>query len=184
MAALKDMTVAVLATDGFEERELTEPVKALRDAGATVDIIAPKAGEIQAFKHHDKSIKVKVDKTLDQVRADDYDAVLLPGGALNADAMRVEPKARQFLQAMQQDRKPFAIICHAPWEVVSAGLVPGRTMTSYHTIQDDLRNAGARWVDQEVVVDANWVMSRQPDDIPAFNREMLALFESHQPARR
>lgn len=184
MATLQGITVAVLATDGFEEAELVEPAKALRDAGARIDIIAPKAGEIQAFKHHDKSIRVKVDKTLDQVDAGDYDAVLLPGGALNADAMRAEPKVKQFLQDMQQGGKPFAIICHAPWEVVSAGLARGRTMTSYHTIQDDLRNAGADWIDREVVVDGNWVMSRKPDDIPAFNREMEKLFASRQPATR
>ena len=183
MAELRDFRVAVLATDGFEEAELTAPVEALRKAGATTDVIAPKAGRIQAFKHHDKTIQVAVDRTLDQAKPDDYDAVLLPGGALNADAMRVNPQAQRFLQAMDEAGKPFAIICHAPWELVSAGLVRGRELTSYHTIQDDLRNAGARWTDQQVVVDGNWVSSRQPDDIPAFNREMLRLFESRRMAK-
>lgn len=182
MDDLKNLRVAVLATDGFEERELTDPRRALDDAGARTEVIAPKPGQIQAFRHHDKSITISVDRTLDQARPDDYDAVLLPGGALNADALRMEPKVKQFLQAMQKAGKPFAVICHAPWELISAGLVEGRTLTSYHTIQDDLKNAGANWVDREAVVDGNWVTSRKPDDIPAFNREMIKLFASKRPA--
>jgi protease I len=181
-AELNNFRVAAIATDAFEEVELTEPKRALEQAGARVDVIAPKPGEIQAFRHHDKSIKVKVDRTLDTVRPDEYDAVLLPGGALNADAIRVEEGLKRFLRAMQQAGKPFAIICHAPWEVISAGLVKGRTITSFHTIQDDVRNAGANWVDKEVVVDDNWVTSRKPDDIPAFNRETVKLFASRRPA--
>jgi protease I len=184
MADLSNMRVAVLATDGFEESELTEPVKALREAGARVDVISLKSGQIQAFRHHDKSIMVNVDRTLDQATPDEYDAVQLPGGALNADAMRMQPKVQAFLQAMDRAGRPMAVICHAPWELVSAGLARGRTMTSYYTIQDDLRNAGANWVDQEVVVDGNLVTSRQPSDLPAFNREMMNLFSKAPAATR
>jgi len=176
MADLNSFRVAMLATDGFEERELTEPKQALERAGARVDVIAPKRGDIQAFRHHDKSITVPVDRTLDEAGPEEYDAVMLPGGALNADALRVEPKAKRFLRAMWEAGRPFAVICHAPWELVSAGLAEGRRLTSYHTIQDDLKNAGADWRDEEVVVDGQLVTSRQPDDIPAFNREMLRVF--------
>lgn len=176
MADKGKYNVAILATDGFEEAELTEPAKALGQAGAKVDIIAPHDGRIQAFQHHDKTITVPVDLTLDQADPAQYDALMLPGGALNADTMRVQPKAQQFIRAMAQAGKPMAVICHAPWELISAGVANGKTMTSYHTIQDDVRNGGAKWVDQEVVVDDNLVTSRQPTDLPAFNNEMLKLF--------
>ncbi|HEY9600106.1 MAG TPA: type 1 glutamine amidotransferase domain-containing protein [Allocoleopsis sp.] len=176
MTELSNLRVAVLATDGFEEAELTEPVRALKEAGATVKILSTKQGQIQAFRHHDKSIMVDVDRLLDEAHPEEYDAVLLPGGALNGDTLRIEPKVQSFLRQIQQEGKPIAAICHAPWELVSANLVKGRTLTSYYTIQDDIRNAGGNWVDREVVVDGNWVTSRQPDDIPAFNREMLKLF--------
>ena len=176
MADQSNFTVAILATDGFEEQELTEPAKALGQAGAKVEIISLHSGQIQAFRHHDKSITIPVDKTIETANPADYDALMLPGGALNADAMRANPRVLQFIRAMDQAGKPVAAICHAPWELASAGLVSGKTMTSYHTIQDDLRNAGARWVDQEVVVDGRLVTSRQPSDLPAFNREMLRLF--------
>jgi protease I len=177
MSELSGFRVAVLATDGFEEPELTEPVKALREAGAWVTILSPKAGEIQGVRHDiDKTIKVKVDRPLKGASAEEFDAVHLPGGALNADAMRMVPEVQAFLRAMQEAGKPIAVICHAPWELVSAGLVRGRTLTSYHTIQDDIRNAGGRWVDREVVEDGNWVSSRQPADLPEFNRAMIRLF--------
>src|SRR5438477_3039749 len=177
MSDLTGFRVAVLATDGFEESELTEPVKALREAGAQVTILSPKPGETQGVRHDiDKTIKVKVDGTIKDASAEEFDAVHLPGGALNADAMRTVPEVQAFLRAMQEAGKPFAVICHAPWELVSAGLVRGRTLTSYHTIQDDIRNAGGHWLDREVVEDGNWVTSRQPDDLPAFNRAMLNLF--------
>jgi protease I len=169
--------VAVLATDGFEETELTEPVKALQDAGAQVTIVSPKSGAIQGMQHDiDKTIKVKVDRTIQEVSADEFDAVHLPGGTLNADSMRMVPQVQAFLRQMQDAGKPISVICHGPWELVSAGLVRGRKLTSYHTIQDDVRNAGATWLDQEVVEDDNWVSSRQPDDLPAFNRAMIRLF--------
>jgi protease I len=167
MAELTGLRVAVFATDGFEESELTEPVKALKRAGAAVTIVSPKSGEIQGVRHDiEKTGKVKVDRTINEVSADEFDAVHLPGGALNADAMRMVPEVQAFLRAMQDDGKPFAVICHAPWELVSAGLVRGRTLTSYYTIQDDIRNAGGNWVDRDVVVDGNWVTSRQPSDLP------------------
>src|ERR1700704_550885 len=173
---LNGLRVAILATDGFEEAELLEPRKALDAANAQSTVIAPKSGKSQGMKHDEKSGTVKVDATLDRAKPSDFDAVLLPGGVLNADALRVEPAAQKFIQEMDAGRKPIAFICHAPWLLVSAGLTRGRTLTSYHTIQDDLRNAGAKWVDQEVVRDGNWVSSRQPKDIPAFNREMISLF--------
>lgn len=176
MAALQNKRVAVLATDGFEEAELTEPSKALGEAGAKIEIIAPHEGRIQAFKHHDKTITVPVDLTLKEANPATYDALLLPGGALNADAMRANPQALQFIRTFASSGKPMAVICHAPWELISAGIARGHKMTSYHTIQDDIRNAGADWVDQEVVVDGSLVTSRQPSDIPAFNREMIRLF--------
>jgi len=157
-------------------------VNALKQAGAKVEVVSTKSGQIQAFRHHDKSIMVNVDQTIDAVQPSSYDAVLLPGGALNADTLRVEPKIKSFLKQIQDAGKPIAAICHAPWELISADIVQGRTLTSYHTVQDDIRNAGGNWVDREVVVDGNWVTSRQPDDIPAFNREMLKLFSQRTAA--
>src|SRR5262249_55236119 len=177
MSKLTDFCLAVLATDGFEESELTEPVKALRDAGARVTIVSLKPGQIQGVRHDlDKTVKVKVDRTIGDVSAEDFDAVHLPGGTVNADSLRMVPEVQAFLRAMQDAGKPLTAICHAPWELVSAGLARGRTLTSYHTLQDDIRNAGGRWVDREAVEDGNWVTSRQPTDLPAFNRAMLALF--------
>jgi protease I len=176
MAELSGFRVAVLATDGFEEAELTEPVQALEDAGAEVTVVSLKAGEIQAFQHDTKTIKVKVDRPIGDVAAVDFDGVQLPGGALNADALRMVPEMQRFLCDVDRAGKPMAAICHAPWELISAGLVRGRRLTSYYTIQDDVRNAGGDWVDREVVEDRNWVTSRQPSDLPAFNKAMLKLF--------
>jgi len=181
---LKGLRVAVLATDGFEESELIRPVRALREAGAVVDVISPKPGEIQGFRHHDKSIRVKVDRTLDEVQPGEYQAVMLPGGALNADALRTESKAQDFVKAMQEAGRPLAVICHGPWLLVSSDLVRDRTLTSYYTIQDDIRNAGGHWVDQPVVVDGGWVSSRQPRDLLAFNREMIRVFRAQAAQER
>ncbi len=178
---LENLRVAVLVTDGFEEKELTEPVKALREQGAKVDIISLKKGRIQAFRHHDKSIQVEVDHAINDVKASDYDALLLPGGALNADTLRTEHSVQNFIREIDQAKKPLAAICHAPWELISACVIKGRTLTSYHTIADDIRNAGAHWVDREVEMDFNWVTSRKPDDIPAFNREMINTFAIMRP---
>jgi protease I len=173
---LQDLRVAILATDGFEQAELVEPRKALEEAGAKTIVIAPKSGKIQGFKHDEKADKVSVDLTLDEASADVFDAVLLPGGALNADALRVEPKAQELVRRIDEAKKPIAVICHGPWLLVSAKLAKGRKLTSYHTIQDDIRNAGAEWTDQAVVSDRNWVSSRQPSDIPAFNEAIIELF--------
>lgn len=177
MNDLQGKRVAVIATHGFEESELTEPVKALREAGATVDIVSQKREPIQGFRHHEKTLKVDVDATLDEATPDRYDALLLPGGALNADALRTDAKAQQFVREINAGQKPIAVICHAPWLLVSAGLAEGRTLTSWATIADDMRNAGATWVDRDVVVDGNLVTSRGPKDIPAFNdaiRDLIA----------
>jgi protease I len=183
---LQSIEVAILVTDGFEQAELEEPRKALELAGAHTTVVAPKVGKIQGMKHDQKTITVDATRSLDKTSPDDFDAVLLPGGAFNADALRMEAKAQDFVRKMDKEGKPIAVICHAPWLLVSAGLVKGRTMTSYHTIQDDIDigNAGGEWKDQEVVRDANWVSSRQPTDIPAFNREMIALFSERKTKAR
>lgn len=178
MSTLSGFRVAVLATDGFEEAELLDPVQALKDAGASVTILSLKSGEIQGVKKDkDKAAKVKVDHVISNGEAIDFDAVHLPGGTVNADQMRMVPEVQQFLRDMQDAGKPISAICHAPWELVSAGLVQGRRLTSYHTIQDDVKNAGGMWEDEEVVVDDNWVTSRQPQDLPAFCKAMVSLFE-------
>ena len=177
---LDGMRVAILAADDFEQSELTEPKKALEEAGAKAAIVSPKSGEIQGMNHDEKADRFPVDQSLAQANPKDFDAVVLPGGALNADTLRAVPEAKTFVTAMDQAGKPIAVICHGPWLLVSAGLVSGRTITSYHTIQDDLRNAGAEWRDVEVLRDRNWVSSRRPGDLPAFNREMLKLFAEHQ----
>jgi protease I len=176
MADLKHIRVAALATDGFEESELHDPLRALTQAGARVDILAPHDGEIQAFQHLEPSAPIHVDQTLQRARPDDYDAVLLPGGVVNADSLRVVPKAQSFVRAMQSAGKPFAFICHAPWLLVSADLVRGRKLTSYHTLRDDIRNAGGTWLDQAVVEDGNWLSSRSPKDLSAFIPAMIGLF--------
>ena len=176
MHHLNGLRVAVMVMDGFEESELTEPVLALKEAGAKVDIISAKHGEVQGFRHHDKGLRVGVDRTFDEIAPEEYDAIMLPGGALNADTTRMEPKVREMIRTFNEAGKPIAAICHAPWELISAGVLRGRRLTSYYTIQDDIRNAGGEWVNQECVVDDNLVTSRQPSDLPTFNREMLALF--------
>jgi len=181
---LNGMRVAIVATDDFEQVELTEPKKALEQAGATTKIISTRPGQITGMNHDVKADTFNVDMTLDQANPDDFDAVMLPGGTLNADALRMVPQAQQFVKRMQQVGKPMAVICHAPWLLVSSGLVRGRTLTSYYTIQDDIRNAGGNWVDKEMVRDGNWVTSRSPKDLPAFNPAMIQLFsESKVPQR-
>jgi protease I len=182
MADVKNLRVAVVATDGVEEPEITEPIKALKDAGAKVEILSLKAGEIRCFRHHDKGSKLKAVKAVKDASPDDYDALLLPGGALNADALRVDIDVKRFVQSFDKEKKPIAFICHAPWILISSCLVKDRTLTSYHTIEDDIRNAGGHYADREVVLDYNWVSSRQPSDIPAFNREMLTTFAEFAPA--
>jgi protease I len=179
---LDGMRVAIIATGMFEEAELLKPKEALENAGATAEIIAPEGATIMAARHLDKAARYPVDHLLSEVAAEDYDAVLLPGGALNADALRIIPEAQQFVRSMDEDGKPLAVICHAPWLLISAGIAKGRTLTSFPTLADDITNAGARWVDEEVAKDENWVSSRQPDDIPAFNEAMVNLFAAHHAA--
>jgi len=173
---LKGKRVAALATHGFEQDELLEPRKALEDAGAKVEIISPEAGRIRGWKHKEWGDEVSVDRTLDQAKSDDYDGLLLPGGVMNPDRLRMDPRAVQFVKRFFDEGKPIAVICHGPWTLVEAGVVRGVTMTSWPSVKTDLINAGARWVDQEVVVDRGIVSSRKPDDIPAFTRKMIEEF--------
>jgi protease I len=184
MADLSKKHIAVLVTEGFEQPELTEPVKALRDAGAAVDIISQQRGPVRGFKHREPGDTVQANLTFDEARPESYDALLLPGGALNADAIRAIPQAQKFVQAIDRAGKPMAVICHAPWLLIDSGVAKGRTLTSWPSIQTDLKNAGATWVDREVVVDRNLVTSRKPDDIPAFNREFLKLLAQDSSARQ
>ena len=170
---LKGKKIAILATDGFEQVELTEPKKALEQAGAKTEVISPKSGEIKGWKFTDWGDKVKVDKTLDQAKSEDYDALVLPGGVINPDHLRMEPKAVQFVKEFAQSGKPVAAICHGPWTLIEAGIVRGKTITSWPSLKTDLKNAGANWVDEQVVEDGNLITSRKPDDIPAFSRKVI-----------
>lgn len=165
--------VAVLATDGFEQSELEQPVAALTAAGATVHVIAPKGPEIQGWEHHDKGRVTAVDLELAKARAGDYDALVLPGGVISPDALRLEKKAIAFIGEFVKAGKPIGAICHGPWTLIDAGGVEGRTMTSWPSLETDLKNAGAKWVDKEVVVDQGLVTSRKPDDIPAFCKKLI-----------
>ena len=173
---LKGRTIAVLATDGVEQVELTEPVKALKGAGAHVEVISNKEDDIQAFKHHDKGSKIPVDTPLDKAQPEKFDGLVLPGGVINPDALRLLPRAIDFVRHFVQEKKPIAAICHGPWTVIDAGGVKGKTMTSWPSLKTDLSNAGAKWVDEQVVMDGNLVTSRKPDDLPAFNRKMIEVF--------
>jgi protease I len=174
--ALSGMRIAILATDMVEEIELAEPRVALEDAGAETELIAPHDGEIMTANKYDKGEVYPVDATLEEVDPEEYDAVFIPGGVFNADTLRAHPLAQQFIQAIDEAGKAVAVICHGAWLLVSAGLVDGRTLTSYHTITDDVVNAGGDWQDKAVVIDENWVSSRKPDDIPVFNASMVNLF--------
>jgi deglycase len=176
---LDGMRVAILVDDDFEQIEMTEPKKALEMAGAQTTIVSPQSGQVTGMNHDQKAGTFKVDMTLDQANPNDFDALMLPGGALNADHLRIQPKAQAFVRQIDQSGKPIAVICHAPWLLVSAGCVKGRTLTSYHTIQDDIRNAGGKWVDQEMVRDHNWVSSRSPKDLAVFDSAMVSLFAEH-----
>ena len=177
---LKGKKVAILAADMFERVELEEPRKALEDAGATTEIVSIDGGEIQAFDHFDPAKKIKVDKTVEEVSVDDYDALLVPGGVGNPDQLRGDENAVSFVRKFHAAGKPMAVICHGPWVLVESGVVRGKRLTSWPTLETDIRNAGGEWVDEEVVVDGNVVTSRKPDDIPAFNREMLRIFSGER----
>lgn len=179
---LKQRKIAFLATDGFEQSELQEPLKAIREAGAHCDVISPKGGEIQGMNHHDKGGKFKVDKTLDEVSADDYDGLVLPGGVANPDALRMSKQAVSFTKEFFRQRKPVAAICHGPWLLVEADVVKGRQVTSWPSLQTDLRNAGAEWVDEECVVDNGLITSRKPDDLPVFTSKAIKAFAQQRSA--
>ena len=173
---LNGRKVAVLATDGFEQSELEKPVEALKAAGATVEIISLKAGQIQGMEHDEKGRMVSVDKELASVDAGNYDALVLPGGVGNPDKLRVVDQAVAFVKSFAEAKKPIAAICHGPWTLINAKAVEGRKMTSWPSLQVDLENAGATWVDEEVVVDRGLVTSRKPDDLPAFCAKMIEEF--------
>jgi protease I len=173
---LQGRRVAVLATDGFEQVELTRPVEALKQAGATVQVVAPKEGRIQGWQHHDKGDAVPVDVSLKQADPERYDGLVLPGGVVNPDELRLVPEAIDFVRAFVRSGKPIAAICHGPWTLIDAGGVKGRRMTSWPSLKTDLANAGAQWVDEPVVTDRGLVTSRKPDDLPDFCRKMIEEF--------
>jgi protease I len=173
---LKNFNVAILVADGFEQVELVEPKKALEQAGATTKIVSPAGSEVQGWNHFDKADKFAVDVPLEKANADEFDALLLPGGVANPDQLRSLPKAVEFVKRFVAQRKPIAAICHGPWTLIDAGAVRNRKLTSWPSLKTDLKNAGASWVDQEVVVDQGLVTSRKPADIPAFNEKMIAEF--------
>jgi protease I len=178
---LNGVRVAILATDGFEQSELLEPRKALDEAGASTEVVSLKSGEIRGWNHKDWGQSVAVDQTIDSIDAKNYDALLLPGGVMNPDKLRMDAKAVAFVKAFVDAKKPVGAICHGPWTIIEAGAAKGRTLTSWPSLKTDIQNAGGRWVDQEAVVDGNFVTSRNPKDIPAFNREILKLFATAQP---
>jgi protease I len=173
---LDGLRVAILATDGFEQAELTEPRRALDAAGAFTAVVSPKDPQIRGWNHTEWGQKVAVDHALSDADPKDYDALLLPGGVMNPDALRMQPEAVAFVKAFFDAGKPVAAICHGPWTIVESGVAAKYRMTSWPSLKTDIRNAGGEWIDREVVVDDNLVTSRKPDDLPAFNREMLRLF--------
>ena len=177
---LQGKKVAILATDGFEQSELLEPRKALDEAGATTQVVSPAGKKIKGWDQKDWGKEVSVDVPLDSANAEEFDALLLPGGVMNPDQLRMNPTAVQFVKQFTDAGKPVAAICHGPWTLLEAGAVRGRTMTSWPSLKTDLKNAGASWVDKEVVNDHGVVTSRRPDDIPAFNREMIRRFSEGQ----
>jgi len=174
---LSGKRVAILATDGVEQVELTEPRKALDDAGATTVVVSPKEGKIKGWQHDHWGDEIPVDKALSDASADDFDALMLPGGVMNPDRLRTDKQAVQFVKAFFKAGKPVAAICHGPWLLVEADVVRNRAVTSWPSLQTDIRNAGGDWVDREVVTDMGLVTSRKPGDIPAFSRKMIEEFE-------
>ena len=168
--------VAILVTDGFEQVEMTKPREALDEAGAETKIVSLKPGKIQGMHHADKADKFDVDLTLDEARPEEFDALLIPGGLMNPDALRSNEDALEFTRHFFREGKPVAAICHGPWVLIDAGIVRGRTLTSWPAIKTDVKNAGGKWVNEEVVVDNGLVTSRKPDDIPAFNKKMIEEF--------
>ena len=177
---LKGMKVAILATDGFEQSELLEPRKALQEAGAATEVVSPRGGRIRGWNHTEWGQEVSVDRELHSADPGEYDALVLPGGVMNPDKLRTIPAAVSFARSFFEAGKPVAAICHGPWTVIESGAARGHRMTSWPSLQTDLRNAGADWVDEEVVVDGKLVTSRKPDDIPAFNRATIELLAHHR----
>jgi protease I len=173
---LRGKRIAILATDGFEQSELVEPRKALENEGARVEVIAPHDGHIQGMRHHDKADTVPVDRTLDAAKPEEYDALMLPGGVANPDALRMEPRAVDFTRSFFLTRKPVAAICHGPWTLVEANVVQGKRVTSWPSLRTDISNAGGHWEDAPVVVDHGLVTSRKPDDLPQFCSKMIEEF--------
>jgi protease I len=176
VADLNGVKVAILIADGFEQVEMTKPRQALDDAGAETSIVSPNEGQVRGWNHTEWGDKVSVDVPLNEAKADDFDALQLPGGVMNPDKLRMNPKAVQFVKAFLDAGKPVAVICHGPWTVIEAGHAKGRRIASWPSLKTDLRNAGAEWVDEPAVTDRNIVSSRNPDDIPAFNKAMIELF--------
>lgn len=181
--SLQGIKVAILATDGFEQAELLKPREALQQAGAETQVVSPKDDRIKGWEFTDWGDEVSVDLPLNKARAGDFDALLLPGGVINPDRLRMEPKAVAFVKAFFDEGKPVAAICHGPWSVIEAGAARGRKIASWPSLKTDVRNAGAEWVDKEAVVDGNLVTARKPDDIPAFNRAMIELFSKWRQKR-
>ena len=173
---LNGMNVAILITDGFEQVEMTEPKKALEQAGARTFIVSPAGNKVKGWQHTHWGDEFNVDVPLDKASPDDYDALLLPGGVMSPDKLRMNSKAVEFVKAFFEQNKPVAAICHGPWTMVEANVVRGRTLTSWPSLQTDIRNAGGNWVDKQVVIDGNLVSSRKPDDISAFNENMVSVF--------
>jgi protease I len=170
---LNGKKVAILVAEGFEQSEMVEPRRALQEAGAETSIVSPAKDEVQGWNHFDRGERFNVDVPLERARAEDYDALLLPGGVANPDQLRTIPAAVQFVRRFVESGKPVGVICHGPWTLIEAGVVKGRTLTSWPSLRTDLTNAGARWVDQEVVADRGLVSSRKPADIPAFSRKLI-----------
>jgi protease I len=183
-AVLEGMKIAILATDGFESSELTVPRTELERQGAIVEVVSPTAGAIQGYKHREKADQVRVDRKLAEARPDEYQALMLPGGVMNPDALRIEPVAVDFVRSFADAGKPIAAICHGPWTLINADAVKGRRMTSWPSLEVDLKNAGAEWVDEEVVVDDGLVTSRKPEDLPAFCKKMVEEFAEGIHSRR
>ena len=173
---LQGKRVAFLATDMVEQVELTEPWKAVEDEGAQIELVSLEEGEIHGFNHYDKADTFKVDRTVEEARVDDYDALVIPGGVGNPDTMRTDENAVEFVRGFFEQGKPVGVVCHGPWMLVEAGVVRGREVTSWPSLRTDIRNAGGNWVDREVVVDQGLVTSRKPDDIPAFNQKVIEEF--------
>lgn len=182
-ADIAEKKVALLVDDYFEQPEFTEPLQALKNAAVTVTVVGTKSKDLHGMQHAQPGDKFQADVTLDEVDAEDYDALVLPGGAINADHIRMNEEARNWVRDFLEAGKPVAAICHAPWLLVSADCVDGRKLTSYYTIQDDIRNAGGEWVDEEVVIDGTLITSRNPDDLPAFNKALIDMLQQQHDAQ-